>query len=255
MINVGNITPEELVSIVTVSIWHLDFNKQTRWCGQDVEYLDAFHCSLSFPLYTILHLKNAVSFFRFLPATLFWYTSLQSGLVMQSLTEEIQSFSRTRLRKQCTRVTSLSGRRIVETWKGSTITVVEDPSPPERMLGYVPDTSWDLQVGTVRPYLLLGEWYIVTDSTTYKLNTNHCLIIWTNSLVVLLLMGGTDKLSEPVTQTHFAFTSKQKNVFYSYSSYFCHYTFGKLWSAPTHQYGIVEKGMYRVVESETWIYS
>lgn len=76
---------------------------------------------------------------------------------MQSLTEEIQSFSRTRLRKQCTRVTSLSGRRIVETWKGSTITVVEDPTPPERMLGYVPDTSWDLQVGTLMPYLLLGE--------------------------------------------------------------------------------------------------
>uniref|UniRef100_A0A3B4Y5Z6 Uncharacterized protein n=1 Tax=Seriola lalandi dorsalis TaxID=1841481 RepID=A0A3B4Y5Z6_SERLL len=47
---------------------------------------------------------------------------------MQSLTEEIQSFSRTRLRKQCTRVTSLSGRRIIETWKGSTITVVEDPT-------------------------------------------------------------------------------------------------------------------------------
>lgn len=76
---------------------------------------------------------------------------------MQSLTEEIQSFSRTRLRKQCTRVTSLSGRRIVETWKGCTVTVVEDPSPPERTLGYVPDTSWDLQVGAVRPYLLLGR--------------------------------------------------------------------------------------------------
>uniref|UniRef100_A0A3Q2T3Z4 Dual specificity phosphatase 19a n=1 Tax=Fundulus heteroclitus TaxID=8078 RepID=A0A3Q2T3Z4_FUNHE len=75
---------------------------------------------------------------------------------MQSLTQEIQSFSRTRLRKQCTRVTSLSGRRIIETWKGSTITVVEDPVPPEKMLGYVPDTSWDLQVGFVKPYLLLA---------------------------------------------------------------------------------------------------
>lgn len=85
------------------------------------------------------------------------FTAVWSGPVMQSLTEEIQSFSRTRLRKQCTRVTSLSGRRIVETWKGSTITVVEDPGPPDRMLGYVPDTSWDLRVGTVQPYLLLGE--------------------------------------------------------------------------------------------------
>lgn len=127
-----------------------------------------FTATLSFPLYTILHLKNAVSFLRFPPARFFQYASPQSGLVMQSLTEEIQSFSRTRLRKQCTRVTSLSGRRIVETWKGSTITVVEDPSPPERMLGYIPDTSWDLQVGTVRPYLLLGKWC--------KLNTNHRLL-------------------------------------------------------------------------------
>lgn len=76
---------------------------------------------------------------------------------MQSLTQEIQSFSRSRLRKQCTRVTSLSGRRIIETWKGSTITVVEEPVPPENVLGYVPVTSWDLQVGIVKPFLLLGE--------------------------------------------------------------------------------------------------
>lgn len=76
---------------------------------------------------------------------------------MQSLAEEIHSFSRTRLKKQCTRVTSLSGRRIIETWKGSMITVVDDPVNPEKVLGYVPDTSWDLQVGVVKPYLLLGE--------------------------------------------------------------------------------------------------
>ncbi|XP_061580292.1 dual specificity protein phosphatase 19a [Cololabis saira] len=87
---------------------------------------------------------------------------------MQSLTEEIQSFSRTRLRKQCTRVTSLSGRRIIETWKGSTITVVEDPVPPESMLGYVPDTSWDLQVGVVKPFLLLGSQDAAHDFSTLK---------------------------------------------------------------------------------------
>ncbi|KAA8578267.1 hypothetical protein FQN60_000136, partial [Etheostoma spectabile] len=40
---------------------------------------------------------------------------------------------------------AVRGRRIIETWKGSTITVVEDPVPPEKILGYVPDTSWDLQ--------------------------------------------------------------------------------------------------------------
>ncbi|XP_072320284.1 dual specificity protein phosphatase 19-like, partial [Eucyclogobius newberryi] len=74
---------------------------------------------------------------------------------MQSLTQEIQSFSRSRLKKQCTRVTSLSGRRIIETWKGASITVEEEPAPAGRTLGYVPDASWDLQVGSVGAHLLL----------------------------------------------------------------------------------------------------
>ncbi|XP_028992836.1 dual specificity protein phosphatase 19a [Betta splendens] len=95
---------------------------------------------------------------------------------MQSLTQEIQSFSRARLRKQCTRVTSLSGRRIIETWKGSTITVVEDPAPPEKTLGYVPDTSWDLQVGLVKPYLLLGSQDAAHDfGTLRKHKVSHIL--------------------------------------------------------------------------------
>uniref|UniRef100_A0A3Q3FAV9 Dual specificity phosphatase 19a n=1 Tax=Labrus bergylta TaxID=56723 RepID=A0A3Q3FAV9_9LABR len=95
---------------------------------------------------------------------------------MQSLTEEIQSFPRTRLRKQCTRVTSLSGRRIIETWKGSTITVVEDPVPPETMLGYIPDTSWDVQVGIVKPFLLLGSQDAAHDfSTLRKHKVSHIL--------------------------------------------------------------------------------
>ncbi|CAG5865370.1 dual specificity protein phosphatase 19 isoform 2-T2 [Menidia menidia] len=96
--------------------------------------------------------------------------------MMQSLTEEIQSFSRTRLRKQCTRVTSLSGRRIIETWKGSTITVVEESVLPEKMLGYVPDTSWDLQVGIVKPFLLLGSQDAAHDfGTLRKHKVSHIL--------------------------------------------------------------------------------
>nr|XP_020479498.1 dual specificity protein phosphatase 19-like isoform X2 [Monopterus albus]XP_020479499.1 dual specificity protein phosphatase 19-like isoform X2 [Monopterus albus] len=95
---------------------------------------------------------------------------------MQSLTHEIQSFSRTRLRKQCTRVTSLSGRRIIETWKGATITVVEDSATPEKTLGYVPDTSWDLQVGIIRPYLMLGSQDAAHDfGTLRKYKVSHIL--------------------------------------------------------------------------------
>uniref|UniRef100_H2MFC1 Dual specificity phosphatase 19a n=1 Tax=Oryzias latipes TaxID=8090 RepID=H2MFC1_ORYLA len=93
---------------------------------------------------------------------------------MQSLAAEIQSFSRTRLRKQCTRVTSLSGRRIIETWKGSTITVVEDQAPSEKTLGYVPDTSWDLQVGIVKPFLLLSQ-DAAHDFGTLRKHVSHIL--------------------------------------------------------------------------------
>ncbi|KAF7649201.1 hypothetical protein LDENG_00145460 [Lucifuga dentata] len=95
---------------------------------------------------------------------------------MESLAEEIQNFSRTRLRTQCTRVTSLSGRRIIETWKGSTVTVADDPTPPDRMLGYVPDTSWDLQVGIIKPYLLLGSQDVAHDfQTLRKHKVSHIL--------------------------------------------------------------------------------
>uniref|UniRef100_A0AAR2LXJ3 Dual specificity phosphatase 19a n=1 Tax=Pygocentrus nattereri TaxID=42514 RepID=A0AAR2LXJ3_PYGNA len=76
---------------------------------------------------------------------------------MQSLAQEIKSFSKNNLRKQCTRVTTLSGRRIIETWKGSTVHVVEDTGQSETPCGYVQDNTWDLQVGYIRPYLLVGS--------------------------------------------------------------------------------------------------
>lgn len=76
---------------------------------------------------------------------------------MQSLAQEIKTFSKSKLRKQCTRVTALSGRRIIETWKGSTVHVVEDTAQSETTCGYVQDNNWDLQVGVIKPYLLLGE--------------------------------------------------------------------------------------------------
>ncbi|XP_026877662.2 dual specificity protein phosphatase 19a [Electrophorus electricus] len=76
---------------------------------------------------------------------------------MQSLAQEIKSFSKNNLRKQCTRVTTLSGRRIIETWKGSAVHVVEDTAQCETACGYVQDNTWDLQVGYIKPYLLLGS--------------------------------------------------------------------------------------------------
>uniref|UniRef100_A0A6Q2ZA63 Dual specificity protein phosphatase 19a n=1 Tax=Esox lucius TaxID=8010 RepID=A0A6Q2ZA63_ESOLU len=95
---------------------------------------------------------------------------------MQSLAQEIKTFSKTNLRKQCTRVTTLSGRRIIETWKGSTIHVVEDKTQPETTCGYVQDTSWDLQVGVIKPYLLLGSQDAAHDfGTLRKYKVSHVL--------------------------------------------------------------------------------
>lgn len=79
--------------------------------------------------------------------------------VMQSLSQEIKAFSRNNLRKQCTRVTTLTGKRIIETWKNARIHVVEEIEPSSGgSCGYVQDLSLDLQVGVIKPWLLLGEY-------------------------------------------------------------------------------------------------
>ncbi|KAG5829974.1 dual specificity protein phosphatase 19a [Anguilla rostrata] len=95
---------------------------------------------------------------------------------MHSLAQEIKSFSKTNLRKQCTRVTTLSGRRIIETWKGSTVHVVEDAVTPGTACGYVQDNSWDLQVGVIKPYLLLASQDAAQDfGTLRKFKVSHIL--------------------------------------------------------------------------------
>nr|XP_004660276.1 dual specificity protein phosphatase 19 [Jaculus jaculus] len=77
---------------------------------------------------------------------------------MHSLNQEIKAFSRNNLRKQCTRVTTLTGKKIIETWKDARIHVVEEAEPSGGGgCGYVQDLSSDLQVGVVKPWLLLGS--------------------------------------------------------------------------------------------------
>lgn len=78
---------------------------------------------------------------------------------MHSLNQEIKAFSRNNLRKQCTRVTTLTGKKIIETWKDARIHVVEEVEPSSGGgCGYVQDLSLDLQVGVIKPWLLLGEY-------------------------------------------------------------------------------------------------
>lgn len=79
--------------------------------------------------------------------------------VMHSLNQEIKAFSRNNLRKQCTRVTTLTGKKIIETWKDARIHVVEEVEPSSGgSCGYVQDLSLDLHIGVIKPWLLLGEY-------------------------------------------------------------------------------------------------
>lgn len=87
------------------------------------------------------------------------YLFLVTAHVMHSLNQEIKAFSRNNLRKQCTRVTTLTGKKIIETWKDARIHVVEEVEPSTGGgCGYVQDLSLDLQVGVIKPWLLLGEY-------------------------------------------------------------------------------------------------
>ncbi|XP_066542226.1 dual specificity protein phosphatase 19 isoform X2 [Hoplias malabaricus] len=123
--------------------------------------------------------------------------------VMQSLAQEIKSFSRNNLRKQCTRVTTLSGRRIIETWKGSTVQVLEDTVQADTACGYVQDNSWDLQVGYIRPYLLLGSQDAAHDfGTLRKYRITHVLNVAygvENAFTDLLIYKTLSILDQPDT--------------------------------------------------------
>ncbi|KAM8933787.1 dual specificity protein phosphatase 19 [Pelodytes ibericus] len=88
---------------------------------------------------------------------------------MHSLGEEIKGFSKNKLRKQCTRVTTLSGRRILETWKDSLVHTVDDPDQTDGAgCGYVQDLSMDLQVAVIKPWLLLGSQDVAQDLEVMK---------------------------------------------------------------------------------------
>lgn len=77
---------------------------------------------------------------------------------MHSLTQEIQDFSKKRLKKQSTRVTTVTGRKLLERRSddGEGEELVEELEEGSGC-GFVEDRSLDLQVGVVRPFLLLGN--------------------------------------------------------------------------------------------------
>lgn len=78
---------------------------------------------------------------------------------MHSLAQEIQGFSKNRLKKQSTCVTTVTGKKLLERRsdgsEGEAVQVEE--LQDDSGCGFVEDTSLDLQVGVVRPFLLLGN--------------------------------------------------------------------------------------------------
>lgn len=71
---------------------------------------------------------------------------------------EIQGFSKSTLKKQCTRVTTVTGRKLLERRSdgGDGQEQVEELEEGAGC-GFVEDESLDLQVGVVRPFLLLAS--------------------------------------------------------------------------------------------------
>uniref|UniRef100_A0A2I3M085 Dual specificity phosphatase 19 n=1 Tax=Papio anubis TaxID=9555 RepID=A0A2I3M085_PAPAN len=101
---------------------------------------------------------------------------------MHSLNQEIKAFSRNNLRKQCTRVTTLTGKKIIETWKDARIHVVEEVEPSSGGgCGYVQDLSSDLQVGVIKPWLLLGSQDAAHDLDTLKKNKDGVVLVHCNA--------------------------------------------------------------------------
>ncbi|XP_056148054.1 dual specificity protein phosphatase 19-like [Lampris incognitus] len=94
---------------------------------------------------------------------------------MHSLAKEIQAFSRDRLNTQCTRVTTVTGRQFVERRAGGQVTE-EQVEGDGAGFGFVEDKSLDLQVGIVRPSLLLASQDVAHDiDTLQRYKVSHVL--------------------------------------------------------------------------------
>ncbi|XP_056466233.1 dual specificity protein phosphatase 19-like [Gadus macrocephalus] len=95
---------------------------------------------------------------------------------MQSFAQEIEGFSKSRLKKQVTHVTTITGRRHVERRRDGGTCEVQDIEDEPTGFGFVEDKSLDLQVGVVRPFLLLASQDVAHDiDTLQRYKVSHVL--------------------------------------------------------------------------------
>ncbi|XP_077438523.1 dual specificity protein phosphatase 19-like isoform X3 [Vanacampus margaritifer] len=104
----------------------------------------------------------------------FIHMALLHPPAMHSLSGQIQGFSKSRLRKQCTHVTTVTGKKLLERSTNGSVQVeeLEDGNG----CGFVEDKSLDLQVGVVRPFLLLASQDAAHDmDTLQRYQVSHVL--------------------------------------------------------------------------------
>uniref|UniRef100_A0A3Q0RHK9 Dual specificity phosphatase 19b n=1 Tax=Amphilophus citrinellus TaxID=61819 RepID=A0A3Q0RHK9_AMPCI len=97
---------------------------------------------------------------------------------MHSLAQEIHGFSKDRLKKQCTRVTTVTGKKLLEKRTDGGEGDVEQIEDLEEGngCGFVEDNSLDLQLGVIRPFLLLGSQDAAHDiDTLQRYKVSHVL--------------------------------------------------------------------------------
>lgn len=96
-----------------------------------------------------------------LPTFSLFQVSPVASAVMHSLAQEIHCFSKDRLKKQCTRVTTVTGKKLLErrTDGGEGDVAQVEELEEENGCGFVQDNSLDLQLGVIRPFLLLGNFF------------------------------------------------------------------------------------------------
>ncbi|XP_041645034.1 dual specificity protein phosphatase 19-like isoform X1 [Cheilinus undulatus] len=88
---------------------------------------------------------------------------------MHSLAQEIQGFTKNRLKKQCTHVTTVTGRKLLERRSdGGEGEVQVEELEEGGGFGFVEDKSLDLQVGVVKPFLLLASQDAAHDIDTLR---------------------------------------------------------------------------------------
>jgi len=98
---------------------------------------------------------------------------------MNSLSQEIEGFSAARLRKQTTRVTTVTGEKLVETRRGDDFYVTRDTErESDAACGFVQDLNLDLQVGIIRPFLLLCALCLLCLFAIFIVKARHNSHFW-----------------------------------------------------------------------------